>query len=191
MNFNEGEVAVATTGATLSGPTIKRGQSSGDIWTPQEFIDAVEKRFGKLVWDLACTTERMCAPRGYTYPEFDALTKNWHEIRSIVDIMGGTSPLLLWLNPPYSNITPWAKKCAEESLVGAVILLLVPMGGQNWYWDYVEPYADVYSVGRMVFDNCFDKNGELVTTPYPKDLILAHYYADLCERRKMQRWRWK
>lgn len=27
----------------------------------------------------------------------------------------------------------------------------------------------------MVFDNCFDKTGKLVRTPYPKDLILGHF----------------
>lgn len=177
----------------LTGPSINRGSSSGDIWTPQVFINAVENRFGKLVWDLACTVDSIKAPRGYTFPEFDALTKDWHKIRDIVDVMGGPSPLL-WLNCPYSNIAPWAKKCAVESLKGAEILLLVPMGGQNWYWDFVEPYAEVYSVGRMTFDNCYDKYGNLVTTPYPKDLILAHYdprRADLSTLPKMQRWRWK
>jgi len=163
----------------MSGPTIKRGESSGDIWTPQIFIDAVEKRFGTLQADLAATLESHKAPFWIT-PEEDSLTVPWHKCND------GR----LWLNPPYSNITPWAKKCMEESELGAEILLLVPGSiGANWYWDFVEPYADVYSVGRMVFDNCFDKDGKLVTTPYPKDLILCHYHGDFCER--MQRWRWK
>lgn len=177
-------------GVRAAGPTIKRGSSSGDIWTPGEFVAAVEKRFGKLVWDLACTVHNMRAPRGYTFPEFDALQKDWHKIRDIVDVMGDRGPLL-WLNPPYGNIKIWAKKCAEESKKGAEILLLVPGSiGANWYWDFVEPFADVYSVGRMVFENCFDKDGQIVTTPYPKDLILCHY--DRLEgRQPMQRWRWK
>lgn len=167
----------------MSGPTIKRGQSSGDIWTPWEFIRAVESKFGPIAVDLAASGPQSAKAARWITPEQDSLKQDW---ATLLD--GG----LGWDNCPFSNITPWAKYHAEQSQKGAKTLLLVPASvGANWYWDHVEPYADVYSVGRMVFDNCFDKHGNLVTTPYPKDLILAHYYADLCERRKMQRWRWE
>lgn len=117
---------------------------------------------------------------------------------------------LCFLNPPYFNITVWAKKCAVEVQLGARILLLVPASvGANWWWDWVVPYADVYSVGRMVFDDCYDKQGKLITTPYPKDLFLCHYdwsreaekagrrtgesYGDahLGGRAEIIRWRWQ
>ena len=163
-----------------TGPTIKRGESSGDIWTPQVFIDAVERKFGTLQVDLAASLQNHKAPFWLTEQE-NSLTVPWHKFND------GRC----WLNPPYGNIAPWAKKCAEESKLGAIILFLVPASvGANWYWDYVEPFADVYSVGRMVFDNCFDKQGKLVTTSYPKDLILCHYYSR-CTGSRMQRWRWK
>lgn len=164
----------------MSGPTIRRGQSSGDIWTPQAFIDAVEKRFGFLKWDLAATAINHKAP-GYLTPEMDAFKFDWAKIAK-----GG----LCWLNPPFAKIEPWARKCAAEKEQGAEILLLVPRSGANWYWNWVEPYADVFDVGRMVFDNCFDREGKLVRTNYPKDLILAHY----CEgspHGKERRWRWQ
>lgn len=164
----------------MSGPTIDRAGSSGDIWTPQVFIDPMEKKFGPLVWDLAGTWENKKAP-GVLTAEMDAFNFGWAKIAK-----GG----LCFLNPPYSNITPWARKCFEEWKLGAEILLLVPMGSQNWYWDYVEPAAQVYCVGRMVFDNCFDKLGELVTTNYPKDLILAHYQPGKHGNRP-ERWRWQ
>lgn len=164
----------------MSGPTIKRGESSGDIWTPQVFRDAVTEKFGLPYFDLACSGDNMFASYGGYTPTDNSLVQPWANIKQ-----------LLWLNPPYSNIAPWAKKCADESLKGAQILLLVPASvGANWYWDHVEPYADVYSVGRMVFDNCYDKRGNLVTTPYPKDLILAHYRS-LSSPQRMQRWQWK
>lgn len=174
----------------MSGPTIDRANSSGDIWTPWAFVHAVEEKFGKLDWDLACTVDNMKAIRGYTYPEFNALTANWNQIRNI--LKGGGA--LLYLNPPFSNITPWAHKCAEERKLGAEILLLVPASvGANWFWNFVAPEARVYSVGRMVFDNCFDrKTGELVTTAYPKDLMLCHYdplYSPV--RCVLRRWRWQ
>lgn len=168
----------------MSGPTIDRANSSGDIWTPLVFRSAVTRRFGQPAFDLAATTESAFGDEWYTETD-DSLEQEWSKLKG-----------LLWLNCPYSNITPWTKKCMKESLLGAKILLLVPGSiGANWYWDWVEPYADVYSVGRMVFDNCFSKRGELVTTSYPKDLILARYHGgmQLPFRRplRMQRWRWK
>lgn len=164
-----------------TGPTINRGSSSGDIWTPLDFRKAIVKKFGLPYFDLACSAENMFASYGgYTMVD-DSLIQPWHNFTE-----------LLWLNPPYSNITPWAKKCAEESKLGAEILLLVPASvGSNWFWNYVEPYATVYSVGRMVFDNCFDKEGKPVTTPYPKDLILCHYTTTKPRGSNLQRWRWK
>lgn len=151
----------------MSGPTIDRAASSGDIWTPQVFIDVVEKRFGPLGWDLAATDTNHKAP-GYLTPAMDAFKFGWAKI---------AKGKLCWLNPPYRTITPWARKCFEEWKAGAEILLLVPGSiGANWFEHWVWPYADVYSIGRMVFDNCFDRRtGELVTTPYAKDLVLAHY----------------
>lgn len=169
--------------AIATGPTIKRGQSSGDIWTPQIFIDAVQDNWGPLAVDLAATAQSAKAPvridkeRNSLSPETD-----W-------SVLTG----LLWLNPPYSNITPWAKKCAETYALNeqVEILLLAPASiGANWFWDWVWSYATVYSVGRMVFENCFDKDSKLVTTPYPKDLILAHY-TNTTPSAVLQRWPWK
>lgn len=165
-----------------AGPTIKRGQSSGDIWTPRVFINAVERKFGPLAWDLAASAENAKAPRFFT-SEQDALKQNW------VERCHGLS----WLNPPYGNIARWAGKCAWESTQGWTGLLLVPASvGANWFWEGVWPYATVYSVGRMAFDNCFDKEGRLVTTPYPKDLILAHYAKrNQLMNGTLQRWEWR
>lgn len=168
------------------GPSIDRAHSSGDIWTPKIFIDAIEKRFGELDWDLACGPNSCKAGHGLCERDEDSLQVAWHQLPSFHE----DGRRIMYLNPPYSNITPWAKKCAAESHLGAEILLLVPMGGQNWYWDYVEPYADVYSVGRMTFDNCFDKEGNLVKANYPKDLVLAHFTLDRALT-KMARWRWQ
>jgi phage N-6-adenine-methyltransferase len=169
--------------AAAAGPTIKRGQSSGDIWTPNEFIEAVESNWGPLAVDLAAEAHSAKAPE-YITPAADSLVQDWTKI------LGGRRG---WLNPPYSLITPWAMKCAKEYEKSGQneIFLLVPASvGANWFWDWVWPYATVYSVGRMVFDNCFDKYGKLVTTPYPKDLILAHY-TNTTPNAILQRWSWR
>lgn len=75
----------------------------------------------------------------------------------------------MWLNPPYSNIGPWAKKCAEESALGARILFLVPASvGSNWFRDFV------FKKSLVLFLNDRIKfvGAEYV---YPKDCIIAAY----------------
>lgn len=186
-----------------TGPTINRGKGNNNAATPWAFIHPVEQKFGPLACDLAASAANKKAPH-YVDEATNSLTLNWHVMANCCRTG------LLWLNPPFTNITPWARKCAEEVQLGARILLLVPASvGANWFWDWVAPYADVYSVGRMVFDDCWDKDGKLITTPYPKDLILCHYdwsreagkagrrtgksYADahLGGRGELIRWRWQ
>ena len=166
----------------MSGPSINRAESSGDIWTPWEFIRAVEANWGPLRVDLAASAESTKAPE-YFDEGANSLTRNWERLSGY-----------LWLNPPYSNITPWARKCADtyQENEQIEIFLLVPASiGANWFWDHVWDYATVYSVGRMAFDNCFDrKTGERVSTVYPKDLILCHY-TNTTPSRVLQRWQWK
>jgi len=174
------------------GPIMVRGDTNQDAETPWPFIKACEEKFGPLTWDLAATKANKKAPL-WVPPETDSFTLNWHQLE----------PGLCFLNPPYAQITPWARKCAEECQLGARILLLVPASvGANWYWDWVVPFADVYSIGRVMFDNCYDRNGDLITKSYPKDLILCHYdwRVDGClrtgfdntkERGAIYRWRWQ
>ena len=79
----------------------------------------------------------------------------WHAI-------GG----LLWLNPPFGKITPWAAKCHAEAAKGARIALLVPASiGSNWYRDNIhDRHRVLFLNGRIVFDG---KNG------FPKDCMLV------------------
>lgn len=176
----------------MSGPSINRAESSGDIWTPWEFIRAVESTFCRtLVVDLAASGKESAKARAWFTPEQNSLKHDWAQVYEDYKV-GATGAL--WLNPPYSNIAPWAKKCADsyQENEQVEIFLLVPASvGANWFWDHVWDYATVYSVGRMAFDNCFDrKTGNLVSTVYPKDLILCHY-TNTSPSRTMQRWRWK
>ena len=180
---------------TVTGPTINRGKGNNAAGTPMVFVNAVEAKFGPLACDLAATAANKKASH-YVDEATNSLSLNWHIMADCC--RSG----LLWLNPPFTNITVWAKKCAAEVQLGARILLLVPASvGANWYWDWVAPFADVYSVGRMVFDDCYDREGKLITTPYPKDLVLAYYNASLTGqsygdaqlggRAELIRWRWQ
>lgn len=140
-----------------TGPSINRGGSKQTYETPPEFMGAVERRFGLMTFDLACAKETRKAANYYT-EEDDALQQNWNIL-----------PGWLWLNPPFSDIGTWAKKCADESQYGARILFLVPAStGSGWYWNYVKPYAHVLHLRqRITFMGATDG--------YPKDMILACY----------------
>ncbi len=140
-------------------PRQKPGRSRQDDGTPRALLAAVEKRFGKLAWDLAASRSNAKAPNFLTLRE-DSLSADWRVLP------GG----LRWLNPPFAKISPWAKKCALESGSGGQrILLLVPASvGSDWFAEHVYPFAYVYALqGRLTFE------GE--TDPYPKDCILAAY----------------
>lgn len=114
----------------------------------------------------------------------DSLSQDWRQIT------GGNS----FLNPEYSNIEPWAKKCAETfgvfdqnykgpSIVDInPILLLIPAAvGSNYFKDYIDYKAAVKFLSpRMTFKGHKD--------PYPKDLILAVYGMGATG---YECWRWK
>jgi phage N-6-adenine-methyltransferase len=142
-----------------SGPAIQRHRSRQDFETPQIFMNAVVARFGPISWDLAAhhgTTKH----ENFFSKENDSLKMQWHRI-----------PGLLWLNPPFDKIGPWAKKCAEESALGAKIMLLVPASvGSNWFRDHVHGKAFVHFLnGRLAFDPLHPNWG------YPKDTMLCCY----------------
>ena len=176
----------------MSGPAIDRANSSGDIWTPVAFTEAVQDTFCRMLTvDLAASGPQSAKARRWVTPDVDSLAQEWDTW--FYEYHAGPKSAM-WLNPPYSNITPWAKKCANTYIFNeqVEIFLLVPASiGANWFWGYVWDYATVYSVGRIVFDNCFDrKTGKSVTTVYPKDLILAHY-TNTSPSRTLQRWQWQ
>lgn len=152
-----------------SGASFSRGSSKQDYATPADFMVAVEKRFGPIDFDLAASLENAKAPRFYTERD-NSLIQGWHKSKG-----------LLWLNPPFNDIAPWARKCAKESALGAAILFLTPASiGSEWFANFVFPYARVLALRpRISFDG---KN------PYPKDCILSVFHNPIPG---MELWRWK
>jgi phage N-6-adenine-methyltransferase len=155
--------------AAKSGASFNRGKSRQDFATPSDFREAVVKRFGRPDWDLAADDKNWFCPE-YFDEEQDSLKLNWHTLNR----------RLLWLNPPFGDITPWAKKCAEESTRGALILFLTPASvGANWFSEHVHNKARVYFLSpRLSFDG---KN------PFPKDCMLSVYGLPA----GYECWRWK
>ncbi len=148
------------------GAAFNTGKSKQDYGTPWEFVDAVEARFGPIAFDLAASADNARYPKYYTESD-DSLSVNWHHLRG-----------MLWLNPPYKRIGPWAKKCAIESAKGARIAMLVPASvGSNWFADHVFNKALLLRP-RMSFDGKHS---------YPKDLLLACYGEPV----GLELWKWK
>ncbi len=157
------------------GAALNRYKSEQDVGTPRNFIDAVERRFGSIVFDLAASSENTKAQFTYFSPDDDSLSQDWARIGNGV----------LWLNPPFSNIAPWAAKCAATSPLlnpRAKILLLVPASvGAKWFAEHVHQKAYVLALqGRLTFDGS--------TAPYPKDLVLAVYGCGLVG---FDVWKWR
>lgn len=135
---------------------MARGKSKQDYATPPEFMLAVTSRFGPISFDLAASAHNTKHPKFYSEAD-DSLKQEWGKDG------------LLWLNPPFDNITPWARKCAMTQRTK--ILFLVPASvGSNWFRDYVYRRALVLFLnGRIAFDPLHPTWG------YPKDCMLACY----------------
>lgn len=176
-----------TTEPELTGPSVNRHRSEQSVATPWEFIRAVERKFGPLAIDLAAT-DRNHKARKWITPEQDTFKQNWAEL--LAGALG-------WLNPEFDPMRVSVEKCALEQKRGASLLALGPAAvGTNWFWDFVQPFATVYCLTpRIVFDDCYCTNpkskkfGQLITDPYPKDLMLSHYNPNPCH--ELQRWKWK
>ena len=132
-----------------------------DWRTPPAFIDAVERRFGRISFDLAATIGHEVTDGTHCAfsPEDDALSQNW----------GGALGPVAWLNPPYSDIRPWAMKLGEECRhLPRWTLCLVPASmGSHWWADHVLGKCVALGVTRMTFVGA--------DAPYPKDLALLCY----------------
>lgn len=143
--------------------------------TPPEFLAAVRRRWhiAQFAVDLAASENNVGAAFILT-PEIDSLSVDWNEFAGD-----------LWLNPPFADIAPWARKCAEATVHARFaqnrrIFFLVPAAvGSRWFEETVAPYARVYFLRDRI---CFD--GKHV---YPKDCILAVYG----EHPGYEFWRWK
>lgn len=127
------------------------------------------------MFDLAANSAnaQACAWYGPDGLAPDALACDWGVLSGV-----------LWLNPPYNDLAPWARKCSEsvrENSDGDRILLLVPASvGSNWWRDYVHEKASVaFLNSRIKFVGH--------TGGYPKDLALCVYG----ERPGYAVWSWR
>jgi phage N-6-adenine-methyltransferase len=154
------EAAPMTARRRTSMPRQKRHRSKQDYGTPRIFLDAVERKFGPIAFDLAARADNCVVPRFYS-PAQDTLVQSWR--------VGG----LAWLNPEYTNIAPYVAKAVTAAAQGQQLVMLVPAGvGSNWWKRYVHERAKVHLLnGRITFVGCTDA--------YPKDCVLLEYGPDV------------
>lgn len=142
-------------------PAQRPGLSRQDYGTPDEFLRAVQARFGAITHDLAARADNRVCLRFFS-PEDDSLVQDWTSLR-------GT----LWLNPPFGRPAEWASKCVRSKGPGRRILLLTPASvGSSWFDEHIYGHARVYALRpRITFV------GE--RHPYPGDLILSVYAPEM------------
>jgi phage N-6-adenine-methyltransferase len=138
----------------MTEPKQKPGRSKQDYGTPRVFLDAVERRFGTIDFDLAAHEEnRVCAE--FYSPEQDSLSQSW--------ALPGRR--VCWLNPPFADLDPWARKVAECRDYMRWTLMLVPASiDAHWYRDHVIGKMMIWGIPRIQFVG--------TTANYPKALML-------------------
>lgn len=158
-------------------PEQRPGRSTQEVGTPPELVTAVERRFGALRFDLAANEDNAICT-GWLGPGSDYATDAFS-----VDWAGMWTRGYAWLNPPFDDIAPWARKCVLSARDGAFVLMLVPAStGSIWYARYVQGHARVIPLAPRVTFLGHD-------TPYPKDLILC-VYNPWVDAGVADQWRW-
>ena len=163
------------------GTKAKTVSSEGvqDYGTPPELIQAVERDFSKIAFDLAATSQNTVAPF-WIEKDFrgaDSLSADW-----LADYDYHKSNGVLWLNPPFSGVRPWMEKCRDESARGARILSLTKSSlDSNWYQEVVAPNAASWILkSRVKFVGC--------DTVFTQALMLTEWGTG---KRGLGFWDWK
>jgi phage N-6-adenine-methyltransferase len=152
-------------------PAQKPGRSKQTYGTPPDLIDAVERRFGRIAWDLAAADGDLAKALDFFTPEQDALRQDWTLLKGV-----------LWLNPPFSTLAPWAAKCkvsASPDCDRTIIMLSPASVGADWYAEHVHGNAYVLPLSpRVIFlgqERPVDLEPDADWRPqgYPKDLMLT------------------
>jgi phage N-6-adenine-methyltransferase len=101
-------------------------QAIRDLWrTPKTIFDYYDRRF-KFIGDVAASdSNKLCTY--YIDQAEDALSVDWFPVN--------------WLNPPFSNVTPWINKAIKQESLGNLTVILLPADTSvKWF--------------KLAFDNC-------------------------------------
>ena len=156
-------------------PAQRPGRSEQTVCTPDDFLEAVVRKFGRLTLDAAASHMNAVAPSYY-----------WDDPSGRMDglapLNSWVSPGNSWCNPPFGNIAPWTAKAASEAATGARVLMLVPLSISRW-WPEEGTCAVWLLKGRLTFKGH--------TSPYPKDMALLQYGPAVMPGYRVWDWRLK
>jgi len=118
-------------------PTVIR-----DLWqTPKALFDRLNLDFNFDCDVAASDQNHLCD--SYLTEDINATTEwaRWGKVN--------------WCNPPYSNITPWVSKAAEQHKQGKTVVMLIPSDTSvKWFKEAYESCNEVRFIsGRISFIN--------------------------------------
>ncbi len=118
-----------------------------DLWrTPPALFACLNAEFCFQLDAAAAAHNALC--RKFITAEQNTLETPWDECLSI--------PGYVWLNPPYSDITPFVKKAAAESANQIGTVMLVPADTSvGWFKEAIQTASEVrfITAGRLAFIN--------------------------------------
>lgn len=116
------------------------------VSTPKEFIDAFERRFGKITWDLAANAENSKAGDRFFGPG------SAHSANAFLAKWSGLGELA-WLNPPFEDIEPFCDRSADavKKYRQRNALLIPASVCTNYFIEFVKPNAYVFELTPRVF----------------------------------------
>ncbi|MCU8817795.1 phage N-6-adenine-methyltransferase [Klebsiella quasipneumoniae] len=118
-----------------------------DIWrTPPALFACLNAEFCFQLDAAAAAHNALC--RKFITAEQNTLETPWADYLSI--------PGYVWLNPPYSDITPFVKKAATESTNQIGTVMLVPADTSvGWFKEAIQTASEVrfITAGRLAFIN--------------------------------------
>lgn len=113
--------------------------------TPPEVFAALDAEFNFAIDVAASESNALC--RYYIDANDNALVGAW---------LQDESGQYAWCNPPYSDIGPWIEKAADQSKLGAGVVMLVMCDTSvGWYKMAIESCQEVRFIigGRLSFLN--------------------------------------
>ncbi len=118
-----------------------------DLWrTPPALFACLNAEFCFQLDAAAAAHNALC--RKFITAEQNTLETSWADYLSI--------PGYVWLNPPYSDITPFVKKAAAESANQIGTVMLVPANTSvGWFKEAIQTASEVrfITAGRLAFIN--------------------------------------
>ncbi|MBO4157197.1 phage N-6-adenine-methyltransferase [Enterobacter kobei] len=118
-----------------------------DLWrTPPALFASLDAEFCFQLDAAAASHNALC--RKFITAEQNTLETPWADYMSI--------PGYVWLNPPYSDITPFVKKAAAESANQIGTVMLVPADTSvGWFKEAIQTASEVrfITAGRLAFIN--------------------------------------